>query len=131
MPTRSDLARIHIAKKELRLDEATYRGILRERYHLESAADLAPHQVADLISLFRAKGWRPASSAQRGLIHLLWHKLKGAEAIRHGDDAALDTFIAHNTGKDGLRHLTVIEASRIIERLKKWLERAGIDGTKQ
>lgn len=130
MPTRSDLARIHIAKKELKLDEKTYRGILRDRYHLESAADLTPHQVADLIDLFRAKGWRPASAGQLGLIHVLWHKLEGAKAIRHGDDAALDAFIAHNTDKDGLRHLTVIEASRVIEMLKKWLERAGVDETR-
>ena len=68
MPTHADLAKIHIAKKALGLDDATYRGILRDRYHRESAAELSNHQAADLIELFHEKGWRPASVRQRGLI---------------------------------------------------------------
>jgi len=123
MPNRSDLAKIHIAKKELGLDDASYRGILRDRYHSESAADLTPDQAADLIGLFREKGWRPASPGQRGLIHVLWQKLQKAGVIHHGDDRALDTFITHHTGHGDLRHLNVHDASRVIEMLKKWLER--------
>lgn len=125
MPTRSDLAKIHIAKKELDLDDATYRGILRERYHQDSAANLTPGQAADLICLFREKGWRPASPGQRGLIHVLWQNLLRDGLIQHGDDQALDSFIAHHTGHSDLRHLNVHEASRVIEMLKKWLEREG------
>jgi len=127
MPNRSDLAKIHIAKHELGLDDATYRGILQDRYHLDSAADLTPRQAADLIALFREKGWRPASAAQRGLIHVLWHKLQTAGAVRHGDDEALAAYITHYTGREDLRLLTVFEASRVIEMLKKWLEREGIE----
>lgn len=41
MPTHRDLAKIHIAKKELGLDDASYRGILQERYNHDSAADLS------------------------------------------------------------------------------------------
>lgn len=123
MPNRSDLAKIHIAKKELGLDDATYRDILRDRYHLESAADLTPRQAADLIAYFRQKGWRPLSFGQRGLIHVLWHQLLAAGAIHHGDNRALDGFIAHHTGRSDLRHLTAHEASHVIEMLKKWLER--------
>ena len=126
MPDRKDLAKIHIAKKELGLDDATYRGILWDRYHLDTAADLTPGQAADLIALFRAKGWRPVSFAQRGLIHVLWHKLLDAGVVHHGDDKALDAFIAHHTGRNDLRHLTVHEASHVIEMLKKWLEREGL-----
>ncbi len=125
MPNRSDLAKIHIAKKELGLDDATYRGILWDRYHLDTAADLTPGQAADLIALFRKKGWRPISFAQRGLIHALWHQLQEAGVVHHGGDKALDAFIAHHSGRDDLRHLTVHEASHIIEMLKKWLEREG------
>ncbi len=126
MPDRKDLAKIHIAKKELGLDDATYRGILWDRYRLDSAANLTPRQAADLIAHFRAKGWRPISFGQRGLIHVLWHKLQEAGVVHHGDDKALDLFIAHHSGRSDLRHLTVHEASHIIEMLKKWLEREGI-----
>lgn len=127
MPNRSDLARIHIAKQELGLDDSTYRGFLRDRYQLDSAADLTPRQAADLIALFRKKGWRPASSAQQGLIHVLWRKLQAAGAVRHGDDDALNAYIAHYSGRDDPQRLTVHEASRVIEMLKKWLEREGIE----
>jgi phage gp16-like protein len=125
MPNRRDLAKIHIAKQELELDDATYRSFLRDRYHLDSAADLTPAQAADLIALFRKKGWRPASSGQRGLIQVLWHKLAAAGAVQHGDDDALSAYIAHYTGRSDPRQLTVHEAIRVIEMLKKWLERAG------
>jgi len=123
MPNRRDLAKIHIAQKELGLDDATYRGILRERFRLDSAADLSPRQAAELIALFRQKGWRPASPGQLGLIHVLWHRLLNCGAIEHGDDDALNTYIHHFSGRHGLYQLTVHEASRVIEMLKKWLAR--------
>lgn len=123
MPNRNDLAKIHIAKKELGLDDDTYRGVLWARYHKESAADLSDFQAADLLDLFRQKGWRPASFGQRGLIHVLWRQLEAAGAVQHPDEGALLAFVEHATGKDDLRRLTVREASRVIEMLKKWLER--------
>ncbi len=123
MPSRNDLAKIHIAKKELGLDESTYRGVLWDRYHKESAAELTESQAADLIDLFRQKGWRPASFGQRGLIHILWRKLHAAGAVASTDESALAAFVEHATGKGDLRRLTVREASRVIEMLKKWLAR--------
>jgi phage gp16-like protein len=130
MPKRNDLAKIHIAKKELGLDEDTYRGILWDRYQHDSAAELSDRQAADLIALFREKGWRPISLGQRGLIQVLWRKLDAAGAIHHANEYALAAFIEHHTGKHELRQLTVHEASRLIEMLKKWLERAGVEDTR-
>ena len=123
MPSRLDLAKIHIAKKELGLDDATYRRILWDRYERESAAELSDSESADLIELFREKGWRTVTTRQRGLILMLWHRLEECGAIRHPGTAALASFIEHATGKNDLRRLTVREASRVIEGLKKWHER--------
>jgi len=123
MPSRNDLARIHLAKKELKLDEATYRGVLWERYGKESAADLTERQAADLIDHFRRKGWRPSSFAQRGLIHLLWRQLATAGAVERPGEKSLASFVEHVTGKNDPRKLTVVEASRVIEILKRWIER--------
>jgi phage gp16-like protein len=130
MPNRADLARIHIAKKELGLDDATYRGVLWDRYRKESAAYLTPSEAADLIELFRQKGWRPISFGQFGLIHVLWRKLEAAGALDHAEEGALAGFVEHTTGKNDLRRLTVHEASRVIEMLKKWLELVEGGGTK-
>jgi phage gp16-like protein len=125
MPSRTDLAKIHIAKKALGLDDVTYRGILWDRYHRESAAELSNHQAADLIELFHEKGWRPASFRQRGLIYALWHQLESGGAVHHPGASALAAFVEHATGKHDLRQLTVREAGRVIEMLKKWRERTG------
>jgi len=130
MPNRADLARIHIAKKELGLDDATYRGVLWDRYRKESAAYLTPGEAADLIELFRQKGWRPVSFGQLGLIHVLWRKLEAAGALVHSDEGALSSFVEHATGKNDLRRLTVREASRVIEMLKNWQERVEGRGTR-
>ena len=127
MPSRKDLAKIHIAKKELKLDESTYRGALWDRYGKESAADLTEHQAADLIEHFRQKGWRPSSSAQRGLVYALWRKLAEAGAVEHPGEKSLASFVEHATGKDDVRKLTVVEASRVIEILKRWVAR--VEGT--
>ena len=128
MPNRSDLAKIHIAKKELGLDDSTYRGVLWDRYGKETAADLTDRQAADLIDLFRQKGWRPISFRQAGLIHVLWRRLEDAGALKHPGERSLGGFVEHATGRDDLRKLTVYEASRVIEMLKKWIERVeGVD----
>jgi phage gp16-like protein len=123
MPDRSHLARIHIAKKELNLDDVTYRGVLWDRYGKDSAADLSEREADDLIDLFRQKGWRPASFRQVGLIHVLWRRLEAAGAIEHPGEKALTAFLEHATGRDDIRRLTVHEASHVIEMLKKWNER--------
>ncbi len=130
MPKRGQLARIHIAKRELGLDEATYRQVLRERYRHDSSVDLSEGEALDLIEHFRRLGWRPrrgprrpVSRAQIGLMHVLWRQLAEAGALAHPDTAALLAFVRHATGKEALARLNVREAGRVIERLKQWLER--------
>jgi len=123
MPNRADLAKIHIAKQELGIDDAAYRALLREHFGMNSSAGLNDSQAASLIELFRKKGWRPVTMPQRNLIHVLWHQLAAMGAIQHDDEQALSAFITHATGKTDLHKLTVHDASRVIEMLKKWQER--------
>jgi phage gp16-like protein len=63
MIDRADLAKIHIAKKELGLTDDAYRDILRTHFQVESAKDLAPKQAIVLLNKFRAKGWKPRKGA--------------------------------------------------------------------
>ena len=62
MPTSADLAKIHIAKKELGLTDEVYRDMLHVHFQVSSAKDLKPQQVVVLLNKFRAKGWRPKKS---------------------------------------------------------------------
>ena len=49
MPTKADLAKIHIAKKELGLTDDAYRDLLRGQFKVDSAALLTPGKVARLL----------------------------------------------------------------------------------
>lgn len=55
---RKDLAKIHIAKKDLGLDDATYREMLFNITGFRSAADLDSKQRWAVIKHLRTKGYR-------------------------------------------------------------------------
>ena len=64
---RAELAQIHIARKDLRLDEDTYRELLRNRFGKTSAGDLDDHERGRLLAHFRDCGWRPKAPAGRSI----------------------------------------------------------------
>lgn len=51
------LAKVHLAKKDLGLDDADYRHVLRHNFGAESAADLSDRELNDLLTHFKSKGW--------------------------------------------------------------------------
>src|SRR4030067_225292 len=57
---KNDLAKIHIAKKDLGLDDETYRTIVRNIGKAESgsAADLTPGGRGRVIQHFKSNGWK-------------------------------------------------------------------------
>jgi phage gp16-like protein len=60
-PTKAQLAKIHIAKKELQLTDDIYRDILAVNFKVESAKDLTDRQAVQLLEIFRVKGWQAKS----------------------------------------------------------------------
>lgn len=57
------LSKIHIAKKDLGLDDDTYRAMLKRVAGVESAKDLVPAKVAAVLAEFERLGWRPKAKA--------------------------------------------------------------------
>jgi DNA polymerase III psi subunit len=62
MPDKARLAKINIAKKELRLTDEVYRDILSLHFQVESAVQLTDRQVTVLLNRFRAMGWEAKAS---------------------------------------------------------------------
>ena len=58
----NELAMIHIAKKDLRLDDDTYRAMLWTVAHVRSSSDLDQTGRANVLKHFKACGWKPKSS---------------------------------------------------------------------
>ena len=53
------LSKIHIAKKDLGLDDETYRALLSRITGQSSAKDLSPLDVAKVLREFERLGWKP------------------------------------------------------------------------
>lgn len=55
---RSQLAQIHIARKDLGLEEDTYRAMLMDVAGVTSSADLTAKGRRDVLARFESKGWK-------------------------------------------------------------------------
>lgn len=62
---RAMLAKIHIAKKELGLDDELYRVILEDEFGVKSAAYLSVKEMERLVQRFITKGWKGKSRQDR------------------------------------------------------------------
>jgi phage gp16-like protein len=71
---RALLAKAHIAKKDLCLDDALYRDILKIEFGVDSAAELSNDELEQLVARFEAKGWR-AKSGTRSQVEALKERI--------------------------------------------------------
>ncbi|MFC1524645.1 gp16 family protein [Thermodesulfobacteriota bacterium] len=135
MPTRSELAKIHIAKKELGLSDEEYRDILQHRFKKRSAKDLTHTQVQVLLGVFKLAGWKPKFRSVRGRnvpqatdpqsrkIRALWIRLHNIGEVRDPSELALNKFVKRMTKVDFLQWTTPAQKSMVIEALKLWVDR--------
>jgi len=138
---RADLARIHIAKARLGLDDATYRQVLRGLAGVDSAALLDAHGRARVLAAMREWGGLgsrvpnpaaarrtiaqgPSRNAHAGKLRSLWRRMHRAGIVRDGSPEALETFVRHRAGVAGIGRLTGVQAARVIAALKAWEKRA-------
>lgn len=130
------LAKIHIAKKDLGLDDATYRALLRRVAGVDSARDLDAKGCAAVLEEFRRGGWKPkppratqsqtlASDPQSRKIRALWLELYAVGAVRDPKESALLRYVQRQTGVARLQWLDVYQARKVIESLKQWSARVG------
>jgi len=135
---RSELAKIHLAKKRLALDEETYRAtIARVCGGKTSAGDLDEDERGKLLDEFKRFGFTEGGSyttsiadfddrePQARLIRCLWEDLKTIGALRDSSEQALADFIRRATKVDSIRWLTAQQANVVIESLKQWKRRIG------
>ncbi|QLG90914.1 regulatory protein GemA [Pseudomonas yamanorum] len=67
MSTRNlQLSKIHIAKKDLGLDDETYRALLVRVAGVRSAKDLNPRQTGAVLAEFARLGWESAPAKKQG-----------------------------------------------------------------
>ncbi|MFZ5536745.1 MAG: gp16 family protein [Pseudomonadota bacterium] len=131
---RGMIAKIHIAKAQLGLDETAYRMLLN-RHGADSASAMRLDQLEAVLRELQAKGWRPtpsrkagkrqqASGAEIKLIRALWLFLHEIGEVGNPTEAALAAYAKRVAGIDDLHWADESRRYRIIETLKKWAARA-------
>jgi len=138
-PTRAELAKIHIAKRDLKLTDQLYRGVLNVLFGETSARDLSHEQIGELLDHFKSLGWesnqnstsstnsrskpQPISSgrklatmAQLGLIMYLW---KHGPGIRNKSTQALDYFLNHHFHISELKQVKARQVPGILGAIRK------------
>lgn len=131
---RAELAAIHVAVKQLGLDDATYRDFLFSTTGHRSAGELDGAQRQKVIELMRSRGFRRtvaaekrqkriADNSQLGMIQGLWRRLKYAGALADSSEKHLSAFVKRQTGIERPEWLNPQEAIAVIEGLKSWLAR--------
>lgn len=147
-PRRAAIVKVQIARKELALDEETYRALLERVTGRRSAADCTVAQLGRVLDELKAKGWKPSFSA-RGQkappfrpdagqararpadspvarkARALWISLHQLGEVRDPSERSLEAFAARQLGVDRLRWADQSQGYRLIEALKAMAERAG------
>ena len=122
---------IHVARRELRLDEATYRQLLKTHCGGESLRVMSDSQLAKAFAVMKKQGFKvtskepPSYDNQSAMIRALWKELASSGTVRDGSLSALNKFVQRQTGVARLEWLNNQQASQVIEQLKKWLARVG------
>ncbi|CDO60829.1 hypothetical protein BN1012_Phect2616 [Candidatus Phaeomarinobacter ectocarpi] len=132
--TRSNLIKkVHVGKRELGLDDETYRGLLERVTGHRSAADCNDKQLALVVDEMKAKGFHVKQKkkypAQLPKMRALWITLWCLRVVRNPQDRALLAFTARQTGKPvgDLSWVTPDDANKVIEALKDMCAKAGFD----
>jgi phage gp16-like protein len=125
---RAMMAKVHIAKKDLGIDEETYRAVLERATGLRSATACSTVQLDAALEEFKRLGWAPktrrptlSQKPHVRLVWALWGQLK--PHLRDGSARALRSFTKRMTGIADPEWLDAQQASVVSEGIKAWLKR--------
>lgn len=140
---------LHIAKNQLMLGDAAYRRLLSNiSGGKTSSTKLSLEELELALRGMKAQGFvvttkAQAESGRRDIpvreaadgmdaqikkIRALWLELHRLGAVRSLSEFSLARFVSRMTGVDYQGWLSVDDASRIIEHLKKWKQRVTREG---
>ncbi|MGH6879474.1 gp16 family protein [Hypericibacter sp.] len=135
---RKMLSKIHIAKKDLALDDGTYRALLKRVTFKESSKACDAAELDLVIREFKRLGWkgdkpggkragrRPmAQTDQASKIRALWLSLYHLGEVEDPSEDAMARFVTRMTGVEALQWLGPDQANIAIKALRGWCDRVG------
>lgn len=139
------LAKVHVAKKQLGLDDDAYEGVLMRVAAVTSAKDCTVPQLRLVVADFERRGFtstakkpgqpRRADHALARKARVMWISLAHLCAVREEPDAAiradkgLEAFAKRQLKCTRFQWADQNQGEKLVEGLKKWAERHGWDQT--
>jgi len=129
---------IHVAKRELGMDDDAYRAMLRSLELPDSSANMTVPQLDTVLEHMKRSGfkvlsqgnaaqgtpfWPLAQDPQSRKIRALWLFLHELGAVKDPSEAALAAYVKRMTKVDALQWTNDRQPKRVIEALKKWAMR--------
>ena len=127
------IQKIHIAKRDLGMDDMSYRGFLKRETGKKSCTHMSEAELRKLLEAFAKQGWtpnvkgkfRPASPKPYvRKVYALWGQLKRDGIWREKERASLVNFVRDLVGCDDPDWLSEEQASRVIYALEAMQRRA-------
>ncbi|WP_439471316.1 gp16 family protein [Brevundimonas sp.] len=144
---RAAVVAVQIAKRDLGLDDDTYRDVLERVTGKRSSTSCTDAQLRAVLDEFKAKGWTPkvitggkpvqgrnlrvhirpapADHPSAKKARALWISLWNLGEVRESSDAALEAFARRQLGCERLQWADQALSYKLIEALKAMAERAG------
>ena len=135
------LAKVQIARKDLGLDEDTYRAVLERLTGQRSAAGLSDRQLETVLDEFKAKGWtpkvvngrgssrpagpRPADHPVAKKARAMWISLHQLGVVENASEQALEAFAKRQLGVERMQWMDQGMGFKLIEALKMMAQRHG------
>lgn len=136
---RALLAKVHISKKQLGLDEDDYRAVIFQHCGSMSAADATEAQLAAVVQHFGQRGFKAQAKGVPGRrapavdtptarkARALWLSLHQLGAVRNPSEQALEAFARRQLKCEVWRWSDQALAYKLIEALKAMAKRHGWD----
>lgn len=131
------IAKIHIAKGKMALDDGSYRMLLMRVTDKDSCSKLSFDQLKKVLDEFKVLGFKDdyrkkrsgtrkmADDEQSKLIRALWISLYHLGKVRDPSEEALTSFVKRMAKVKALQWLSAVEADKVISALRDWMKRAG------
>jgi len=132
-PTRNRLIKlIHVARRQLAMDDPSYRANLRHVSGKTSCADMTEAELKRVLARLQQLGFvlkRTPGKPDRGPIaelrklQAIWITMGQHRILDDASDAALNRWIARMAGVEAHQWLSRAQARRLLEALKAWHRR--------